>query len=156
MKRWAKWAVTELEALGYAYDHENASGVMTFTHPSGAAPIGLSQTADERVARDVARMARRATGQHYGRGKRDPAKARDRKAAARDRQRAEYAKRQRDRLIAVKEAGLNGHGRALTAGQMKDIECLIRAQDKAIHDLRVLMAAPKGGPQRARHEAGQR
>ncbi len=89
--------IKDVEHIGYAYDRTNASGTDFYMHEDTGCELRVSSTVDERIARNVMRLARQQVGLPTKDNKRNPAAIRERNACEHERAATELARIQAQR-----------------------------------------------------------
>lgn len=147
-----------LEALGFEYDHTNASSQYVYVHESHP-DLPINPTLSDNAARQILRKVERTLGCAKKAPKRDAAAIRARQSAERDQLHAEAERlaAARRRLRAERDALLDGNGSHLTNAEIRDIERRVNEIEAREREIASLMTErPSTGTERVKHRSGER
>lgn len=147
-----------LLALGFEYDHTNSSAFYVYTHPSHP-DLSINTGMNDNSARQVLRKVERALGCATKAPKRDAVAAKQRQAEERAQLRAEAERLEqaRQRILADRDALLDGAGSHLTNAEIRDLERRVREIETRQREIEALMTErPTTGRERAKHRSGER
>lgn len=147
-----------LVALGFEYDHTNASSQYVYVHDTHP-DLAVNPTLSDNAARQVLRKVERTLGCAKKAPKRDAARVKERQAVEREQLHDQAARLAavREQMIAERNALLDGNGSHLTNGELRDLERRVREIEREQAEIQALMVErPAHGTDRVKHRSGDR
>ena len=149
-----------LVALGFEYDHTNASSQYVYVHETHP-DLAINPTLSDNAARQIVRKVERALGCAKKAPKRDAVAVKARQSVERDQRRAYHARLYKTRIDMVEQRMglLDGAGEHVTNAELRDLERRVRQIEMEQRELEQLMTErPNTGrdSQRAKHRSGER